>query len=156
MSIRIIIRNSLSALLLLASCKSGDTAATHLSAQNGIRYEAARISNEEYDRKGVLWLRIKLLGEGGQSPIRYNTAYGEYTGLLDYYLNHAQEDIHLEACGRKIAPVGYWFENNYNLVGFDVINVGFDTEGMDPSCADDGMVVFNDRNFKNGIIKLSY
>lgn len=156
MSIRLTTRNSIAVLVLFASCNNKGEVKETVAQQNGIRYEVQRVRDESHTKKGVLWLKIKLSGEAGQSPIRNNTTYEAYTTLLDYYLNHAQEDIYLEACEQKISPVGYWFENNYNLVGFDMINVGFDVGEMDTICSGSGSVVFNDRNFKNGIIKLSY
>jgi hypothetical protein len=108
--------------------------------------------------KETVWFVIKLYsGENEnafQSVIRYNKNNEQYEKLLDYYLNYASKDFSLEIGENQLKPISYWFENNHNIVGYDVINVGFDLAGI--ACNNcDGTISFNDRNFNNGIVKFS-
>lgn len=146
-------------IILCISCNK-ENAKTEKEFEDVIYALQQKIVNKDVDdpARETVWFTIKLYsGENKnafQSVIRYNKNNEEYERLLDYYLNHASKDFSLAIGENNMHPISYWFENNHNIVGYDVINVGFDL--ADISCNYcEGILSFNDRNFNNGIVKFS-
>lgn len=98
---------------------------------------------------------IDILVEGsGQSPLRYGiSGQEEYNARLDYFLNQAAKDIWLIDGEDTLMPSAYWFENNQNLTSHETIVLNFDKTKIKSK---EIQLAFNDRLFRNGIIKASF
>jgi len=104
------------------------------------------------------WFNISFKLENGTvSPLRYNlTSKEEYDQRLNYFLNGAVHDISLLYNHTDtLHPIGYLFENNYNLTPQETMVVGFDLPG-EAGTVRDMQLSYSDRIFRNGIIKVSY
>src|SRR5690606_25715904 len=111
------------------------------TAEDGGKRQGAAIDyiverNYDVADNGVAWFKLQLINPDNRnhSSLTYQKTNEEYASSLDYYLNQASADLLLDVCGRQLHPVAYHFENNYNLVGYDVINVGFDVEHISETC----------------------
>lgn len=127
-----------------------------LNSNSEIAYQAYLNPNTKID-EGIVWVNIKLLNTQNMnhSTLTYNKNLEQYTLALDYYLNRAMDDLAFEYCDSIYKPIGYVFENNYNLVGYDMIVVGFEIRNIEKNCENmEGKVIFNDRNYNNQIQKM--
>lgn len=63
------------------------------------------------------------------SPLRkVCSSLEDYNTRYEYLLNDARNDIAIEWAGHVYHPVYYAFENNYNTMPFETINIGFRTD----------------------------
>lgn len=116
--------------------------------------DSARVKREEALNK-MYRFNIDILVEGsGQSPLRYGiSGLEEYNARLDYFLNQASKDIWLIDGNDTLRPAAYWFENNHNLTSHETIVLNFDNTHIKSK---EIQLAFNDRLFRNGIIKASF
>lgn len=108
--------------------------------------------------KGTAWfnLTFKRIDEM-LSPMRYGVSSNEeYQKRLDYYLNHVIKDIWLVYGNDTIHPASYLFENNFNLIAQETMILGFYLPQKELLPSRDMTLSFNDKVFKNGIIKAFY
>jgi hypothetical protein len=101
------------------------------------------------------WFNIDISIDGfNQSPLRYQlSSLEEYNMRLDYFLNRAIHDVWLEDGKDTFRPTSYWFENNHNLIARETIVLGFDNREINGKTV---QLAFNDRLFRNGIIKANF
>jgi hypothetical protein len=121
--------------------------------------KAFDVSKRKDELKGTAWFNISFkLADGRVSPMRYNlSSKDEYDQRLNYFLNGATHNIRLIYGGRDtLRPIGYLFENNYNLTPQETIVVGFALPGGETRPQKDMQLSYNDEAFKNGIIKAIY
>lgn len=117
------------------------------------------IKKRKADLKGTAWFNISFrVSDGRVSPMRYNLASREeYDTRLNYFLSRAQSNIRLIYNKRDtLFPVGYLFENNYNLAPQETIVVGFELPEKGDQTVKDMLLCYHDEIFKNGIIKVAY
>ncbi len=84
-------------------------------------------------RNTELVLSIKIINteENGASPLRRQSKnLDQYNVLYEYLLNQAKNDLTLVSGNAIAYPVYYAFENNYNVVPFETINVGYDISSL--------------------------
>lgn len=114
---------------------------------------AAAAKQRTEQLKHTMWFAISLKClHSSVNPLKNNVSgIEEYNDRLDYFLNHARDDISLDYGGKKIYPMSYHFENNYGLTSNETIMVGF--EIADEKSKQDATLVFEDRVFRNGIVK---
>ncbi|MBL7711887.1 MAG: hypothetical protein JNL13_05470 [Chitinophagaceae bacterium] len=103
--------------------------------------------------KGTLWFTISLKClHSSVNPLKYQVSgIEEYNERLDYFLNHAGKNIRLDYGTKVLQPISYHFENNYGLTANETIMVGFEMPEEEQDA--DATLVFEDKVFKNGIIK---
>jgi|SRR5690606_9719962 len=127
---KIIVNNIMFYLCLfyISSCNNGNVNDIQV-VNNNINYDV--VSNINAD--SILHIAIKIIGSNnqGQSSLRYNQSREGYAEAVDYYINKAAQDIYINSCDSIIYPNSYHFENNYNVVDYDVINVFFDLSGSE-------------------------
>lgn len=125
-----------------------------LIALNEDEPDTVRVKRQESLDK-MYRFNIDILVEGsGQSPLRYGiSGLEEYNARLDYFLNQAAKDIWLIDGTDTLRPAAYWFENNHNLTSHETIVLNFDNTNIKSK---EIQLAFNDRLFRNGIIKASF
>ncbi len=102
-----------------------------------VKYNIYILTNEAWQKKPLknkkqIILSIRIINaEDNISPLRrQGRSLEQYNVLYEYLLNQAKNDLVLIS-GNSIAyPVYYSFENNYNAVPFETINVGYDISSM--------------------------
>ncbi|MBL7705489.1 MAG: hypothetical protein JNM21_08050 [Taibaiella sp.] len=116
--------------------------------------DSARAKRQEALKK-MYRFNIDIQVEGsGQSPLRHGiSGLEEYNARLDYFLNQASKDIWLIDGNDTLRPAAYWFENNHNLTSHETIVLNFDNTQIKNK---EIQLAFNDRLFRNGIIKASF
>ena len=121
-------------------------------------YTDSFVTNEQNRLKGTVWFDINIRRtDGSITPLRYGvSSLDEYDTRLDYYLNHAQQDIALAYGNDTLKPMSYLFENNYNLTPQQTMVVGFALPDSQTSIKAPMQLSYRDRIFKNGIIKATY
>lgn len=121
-------------------------------------YTDSFVTKERDRLKGTVWFDIDIRRtDGSITPLRYGvSSLDEYNSRLDYYLNHAQEDIALAYGTDTLKPMSYLFENNYNLTPQQTMVVGFALPEGQESIKAPMQLSYRDRIFKNGIIKATY
>lgn len=107
---------------------------------------------------GTVWFNISIRREDNTiSPMRYGVhSIEEYNERQNYYLNQAQNEIRLVYGDKRIVPMSYAFENNYNLTPQETIVVGFLLPQGEDKPRQDMRISFVDKVFKNGIINAEY
>lgn len=125
-----------------------------LIAVNEEEPDSVRVKRQETLNK-MYRFNIDILVEGSsQSPLRYGiSGLDEYNARLDYFLNQASKDIWLIDGTDTLRPSAYWFENNHNLTSHETIVLNFDNTNIK---SEHIQLAFNDRLFRNGIIKASF
>lgn len=94
-------------------------------------------------------IRIKQVTSSGVAEEMVEKSDAEK--MVMYYQQAASQDIILNSNGLDHRPVTYMFENNYSLVPYNTIIVGFDAENTA-----DFELVFNDRYNDNPYIKTQF
>lgn len=94
-------------------------------------------------------LSIRVINtEDGTSPLRKRCgSLEEYNTYYEYLLNGAKEDIVLLQASKVFYPVFYAFENNYNVVPYETINVGYVKKRARRKNAEHAQLLFNDKVF---------
>lgn len=107
--------------------------------------------------KGTVWFNISFMNKTGKvSALRYGLgSIDEYDGRLGYFLNGAEAEIQM-VYGLKdtLKPIAYEFENNYNLAPQETMVVGFKLPDGEERIHQDLQLVYNDKIYKTGIIKV--
>lgn len=106
--------------------------------------------------EGTAWFNISFHNrESTVSALRYElTSKDAYDKRLDYFLNHAIDDVKLiYGTSDTLLPIAYAFENNYNLTPQETIVVGFRLPIGEKAPTKDMQIVYDDRVYKSGIIK---
>jgi hypothetical protein len=108
--------------------------------------------------KGTAWFSISIKRvDNGITPLRYGiSSIEEYNLRLNYFLNEAKKDLWLMYDSIKIYPTSYLFENNYSLTPQETMIIGFFLPSGENSPQKTMQLAYNDRIFKNGIIKATY
>lgn len=116
--------------------------------------DTVRVKRQEALNK-MYRFNIDIQVEGsGESPLRHGVSgLEEYNARLDYFLNQASKDIWLIDGQDTLRPAAYWFENNHNLISHETIVLNFDNTHIKSK---EVQLAFNDRLFRNGIIKASF
>jgi hypothetical protein len=81
-------------------------------------------------QKDNLVLSIMIINmQDNTSPLRKLCAnLDDYNQYYEYLLNSCKNDIVLQAGNKRLYPVYYAFENNYDAFPFETINVGFESD----------------------------
>ena len=106
--------------------------------------------------KGTAWFNVSVKRTDGKiSPMRFNLSdRSDYDKRLDYFLNGAMKDFKLIYDKKDtLYPMSYEFENNYNLTPQETMVIAFSLPKGEEMPAKDMQISYNDRVFKNGIIK---
>lgn len=115
--------------------------------------DAAVIENRKRQLQGTVWFKIAIgVKDARINPLKYQVNDIEiYNDRVDYFLNHAAQDIEIGYGTKTLKPMSYLFENNYGLTEEDVMLVGFDL-GNEQDLEEDIRLSFRDNVFRNGII----
>jgi hypothetical protein len=107
---------------------------------------------------GTAWFTISIRRSDNKvTPLRYGiTSMEEYNSRLSYLLNEASNSIWLVYGSDTLHPKSYLFENNYNLTPYETMVVGFYLPEGDVSPTKNMQLSYDDRIFKNGIIRATY
>lgn len=134
------------------------TPVSYMLKKEGLKKGSENFEKREKALTGSIWFNIQLkIRNYAESPLRYHVDGLEaYQNRLNYYLNQAPHDIGLIYGKDSIAASSYWFENNQNLLPYETMIVGFTLPGNEKKVTKDIQLVFFDRVFGNGIIKVFF
>lgn len=84
------------------------------------------------DSGSEMLFSIKIVNmQDATSPLRkLSTNLDQYNVLYEYLLNQIKNDLTLHVGDKTLFPVYYAFENNYNVVPFETINVGYKSSDL--------------------------
>lgn len=126
---------------------------SYILMQEGRQEDSAR----KAQLQGMVWFNITFkVNDFNQSPLRFKVgSMEEYTARQDYFLNQAVRDLYLMYDGNvRLSPSAYWFENNQNLLPYETMIAGFHLPDGHTQPTKNMQVVFQDRVFDNGILKV--
>lgn len=107
--------------------------------------------------EGTAWFNISFMNkQSRESALRQGlNSKDEYDSRLNYFLNDAINSVQLHyGHTDTLKPIAYAFENNYNLSPQETIVVGFKLPDGEKVPSKDMQIVYEDKIFKNGIIKV--
>ncbi len=115
-----------------------------------IKYQIYAVPTDNYistnhNYTSHLVIRIINTDKDGASPLRRICSnLDDYNSRYEYLLNRAKDDIVLMTSKKVLYPVYYAFENNYNVLPFETINVGYTITEKRPTQYE---LMFTDRIF---------
>ncbi len=107
--------------------------------------------NRLHEMSGNLFFVIRIKQEGPSGVAQGMVEKSGAEKMVMYYQQAASQDIVLRNGGAEQKPVTYLFENNYSLVPYNTIIVGFEAES-----SGDLDLIFNDRYNDNPYIKTEF
>lgn len=107
--------------------------------------------NRLREMSGHIFFLIRIKQEASTGIAQGMVEKSDAEKMVMYYQQAAAQDIALHTKKIEQHPITYQFENNYSLVPYNTIVVGFESE-----ISDDFDLVFNDRFNDNPYIKTEF
>ncbi len=104
----------------------------------------------------IFWFNIFMSSKDGKENIlKHNVqSLNEYNERINYFMLNAEKSIKLKIKNKECEKIGYYFQNNYGIVNYDVMIVGFKIDkNIDYNTMDFEYV---DLLFKSGPIKFKF